>query len=245
MQHNPDMQPPMSPLREYASRRSVLDRVVGALRGLVRCGRAAARIGDPAALRNFLYTRTNFVAQMTLYGYLRTRAGTRYPELFENDRFVASTNIAKWHVWLACLSDLAVYTGGMLCRNSGASNVQVSRLMRRLIDEILAEAGTPEEAGVEYAPHAERVRTRIMHCDWSAQADGEAAFVASPSALVHWAPIVDELKALDEEIVRNSVRFRWKEIREQLRQALDAESVIAAAEPGPQAGADGRTTAGG
>jgi hypothetical protein len=44
---------------------------------------------------------------------------------------------------------------------------------------------------------------------------------------VYWAPVVEELKALDEEIVRNSVRFRWQEIRQQLRLLLDAHSVLA------------------
>ena len=48
-----------------------------------------------------------------------------------------------------------------------------------------------------------------------------------PSALVEWAPIVDELKQMDEEIVINSVRFRWQKVRQDLREALDAGSVLA------------------
>lgn len=203
-----------------------LDRVRAALRGLFRVGRREEPVRNAAALRAFLNTRASFVAQMTLYGYLRTRAGVRFPELFDDDQFVASTNIAKWHVWLACLSDLAIFAGGMVRRNSGASDADVGELMRRIVGEILAETGTPKEAGAEFAGHADRVRTRLALCNWSAQVDGDASFVESPSALVHWAPIVDDLKALDEEIVRNSVRFRWQEIRQQLRRSLDAASVM-------------------
>ena len=33
--------------------------------------------------------------------------------------------------------------------------------------------------------------------------------------------------ALDEEIVRNSVRFKWQEIRRELRAKLDADAVLA------------------
>lgn len=218
----------------------ILDRAIAALRRVFRRRRSTEPIRDAAALRAFLQTRASFVAQMTLYGYLRTRAGARFPELFDDDQFIASTNIARWHIWLACLSDLAVYAGGMVRHNSGASDADVGRLMQRLVEEILVENGTPEEAGAEYSGHAGRVRTRIALCNWGAQTDGDAPFVESPTALVHWAPIVDELKALDEDIVRNSVRFRWHEICRQLRQALDAAAVIGAAGPGERAGEDRR-----
>lgn len=182
-------------------------------------------IRDPEALRTFLQTRASYVAQMTLYGYLRTRSGVRFPELFNNDQFVESINIAKWHVWLACLSDLSAYAGGML-RRSGATDAAVKELVERLVGKILAETGTPADAGPEYAAHADRVKARLALCDWAAQADGNGPFVESPTALVYWAPIVEELKVLDEEIVRNSVRFRWNEIREQMRRALDARAVM-------------------
>lgn len=209
----------------------ILDRIAGALRRLFG-GRQREPIRDAAALRRFLHTRTTYVAQSTLYGYLRTRAGTRFVELFDDDRFVVSTNIAKWHVWLACVSDLAVYAGGLVRRNSGASNADTGRLMQQLVDGILAETGSPGEAGAEFAAHAARVRARLALCEWSAQVDGDAPFVESPEALVYWAPIVDDLKVLDAEIVRNSVRFRWNEIRRQLRETLDAASLMAAAGPG-------------
>jgi len=185
-------------------------------------------IRDAGALRDFVRTRASYVAQMTLYGYLRTRAGVRFPELFNNDEFVASVNIAKWHVWLACLSDLAAYMGGML-RRSGQPDADVGRIMQQAVAEILAETGVPADAGPEYAAHADRVRSRIALCPWSAQADGDGPFTESPGALVYWAPIVEELKVLDEEIVRNSVRFRWNEIRAQARRALDAPAIMGAA----------------
>ena len=74
--------------------------------------RRRTSITAPEALQAFLQTRASFVAQMSLYGYLRTRAGTRYPELFDSDVFVESINIAKWQVWLACLSDLSIFCRG-------------------------------------------------------------------------------------------------------------------------------------
>ncbi len=203
------------------------ERLLSPLAGFLK-RRRLQPIRDADALRAFLQTRASYVSQMTLYGYLRARAGIRFPELFENDRFVESINVAKWHVWLACLSDLAAYSGGML-RRSGATDDAVKELVLRVVGEILTETGQPADAGPEFVAHAERIKARLSLCDWAAQADGDGPFVESPSALVYWAPIVEDLKALDEEIVRNSVKFRWNEIRAQLRRALDAPAVMGTA----------------
>ena len=208
---------------------TLLGRAMAGLRYLFR-GRQVMPIRDPGALRVFINTRSSYVAQTTLYGYLRTRAGTRFPELFEDDGFVTSVNIAKWHIWLACVSDLTAYAGGMLRRNSGASDSVVGPLSCELADQILEETGTPADSGPEFGKHVERVRARLVLHDWNASIEGQASFVESPGALVFWAPIVDELKVLDAEIVRNSVRFSWNDIRRQLHHALDASAVLA--EPG-------------
>lgn len=200
-----------------------------AVRRWYRRWRRAEPIHDAGALREFLRTRASHVAQMTLYGYLRTRAGTRFPELFENDTFAVSMNIAKWHVWLACLSDLAVHAGGQLRRASGASAEEVGALVRRLVEDLLRETGTPADAGPEFPAHAQRVRARLALCEWNAGDDDGTAFVESPDAVVHWAPIVDDLKALDAEIVRNSVRYRWHEVRRDLSHNLDPAAVLASA----------------
>jgi len=209
---------------------SLFGRLAQLVRGVLGRRRRQQPIRDPAALRAFLQTRSTYVAQMTLYGYLRTRAGARFPELFENDTFVVSINVAKWHVWLACLSDLAAYAGGMLRRQGAASPAQAGAVIQRLVEEILAETGTPADAGPAFGEHAGRVRSRLALCDWEAQTDDEGPFSESPSALVQWAPVVDELKALDEQIVRNSMRFRWQEIRQQFRRAFEAQAVMAAAQ---------------
>lgn len=190
--------------------------------------RRAEPINDRAGLRRFLDTRANFVAQTSLYGYLRTRAGMIYPQLFDDDEFVKSVNVAKWHVWLACLSDLSVYAGGLLAAQSPARASTAGALVQETVAAILHDTGTPPEAGAEFAAHAERVRNRLATCDWANVTDDETPFRESPGALIHWAPIVENLKELDDEIVRNSVRFRWQGIRRDLRRDLNADAVLQA-----------------
>ena len=194
--------------------------------GAGRAGRRRA-LADPAELGTFLDTRASHIAQTTLYGYFRTRAGTRHAVLFDDDAFVVMLNRAKWQMWLACLSDLAVYAGGLLAHRSRAGPAVAGELVGRLVEEILERTGTPDDSGPLFAEGAEALRARLDGCDFSAIADDESAFTASPDALVRHAPIMPELMALDEEIVRNSVRFRWQEVRRELRAKLDADAVLA------------------
>lgn len=189
--------------------------------------RRTARITDREGLRYFLQSRASHVAQTSLYGYLRTRAGARYPELFANDAFVGSINIAKWYIWLACLSDLSVYAGGLIVHRTRTGVAEVGRLMASIVDAILATTGIPDGAGDEFSRLVQRLRARLELCDWASVSDDEMPFSESPTALVAHAPVMDELKRLDEEIVRNSVRFRWQEVRRDLRRDLDATALIA------------------
>lgn len=198
------------------------------LRSYLGLGREAPPepIATTEALARFLEKRASFVAQTSLYGYLRTRAGMRYPELFDDDPFVESINIAKWHVWLDCLSDIAVYAGSRLAQQEPRQLPRVAGMMVAVVDGVLAQAGTPPEAGGEYAAHVHRVRDRVARTDWLAVGPDAAAFTESPAGLVRWAPVVDELKQLDEEIVRNSVRFRWQEVRSDFARHLDPTALL-------------------
>ena len=190
-------------------------------------------VADRGALRGFIETRASYVAQTSLYGYLRTRAGMRYPELFTDDPFVVSLNVAKWHVWLACVSDLAVYSGGLLAAGHEGPAEAAGALIRGEVGTLLDGIGVPEDAGPEYPAHAGEVLARLAACDFAAVTDDEGPFSESPGALVTWAPIIDELKQLDQKIVRNSVRFRWQDVRRDLRAMLDVAGVMGDSPPSP------------
>lgn len=200
-------------------------RSLGDYVGLGKRGRAA-RMVDLESTRKFIETRASHVSQSTLYGYLKTRAGTRFPELFENPRMLESINIAKWQIWLACISDLTIYIGALIKRDTGLDNAKVKDLMQQITELVLNDIGLPEEAGDEFGTSRDRYMARIREMDWENIPDDETAFSASPEALVLWSPIADELKKRDEEIVENSMRFRWIEVRRSVRELLDATSIV-------------------
>ena len=182
-------------------------------------------ISSALELAEFINSRASHVAQISLYGYLRTRAGTRYPELFERDDMLSSINQAKWHIWLACVHDLALFSGRLLSSNEPDA---IRALLLEVFDSIIAQVGEPTEAGADFASSVRAVRDKIQRQDWQslAEATDAACFHSSADALFHWSPISDELKQYDEEIVRNSIRFRWQAIRQYARANIQTAELI-------------------
>ena len=182
-------------------------------------------IVDQDSLASFIATRASHVAQTSLYGYLRTRAGTRYPEMFENPDIITSINIAKWHIWLSCVSDLSVFAGQCMRQSGSIDDETISDLLPKAVRQVLDETGEPEEAGPDFVAAREKIIVRIETCDWSVERDDDTVFSASPEALFYWSPIADELKERDEAIVKNSIRYRWIEVRRSLRKLLDCDAI--------------------
>ena len=183
------------------------------------------RVTDRDSLAEFLDTRASHVAQSSLYGYLRTRAGTRFPELFENPDLLQSINIAKWHIWLACVSDLCLFSGQHLYQSGKLDESAIRKLLPEALQRILDNTGEPEEAGPDFVGARDKVVQRVGTCDWTLKRDDDTIFSQSPEALFYWSPIADELKERDELIVKNSIRFRWIEVRRGARKLLDCEAL--------------------
>jgi hypothetical protein len=208
--------------------------------------RESEPIDSLSGLSRFVSTRAAFIAQKTLYGYLKTRMGTRYPSMFEDDVFVQSINIAKMQVFAACLSDLAIFTVRRALHDAAIDSEAGDVLCRRLALHCYRRGLADNEAqaeGVEgFVPGEVQAafERRLAFFDWQDGASGADIFAESPAALVRWAPIAPELKKFDEEIVRNSVRFAWREVRSQFEKRVDGAAVAADArqelgrEPGPE-----------
>jgi hypothetical protein len=222
---------------------TLLERSAGVLRDFA--ARFAARrdngpIDSVGELERFVASRSAFVAQHKLYGYLKTRMGTRYPSMFEDDVFIQSVNIAKMHVFAACLSDLTVHAVAAATAGSTLTGDERTELARQCY-----HAGIDDNR--DHAPDGAETRwrkafdARLDDIHWENMAAGGNAFSESPKALFRGAPIADELKRYDGEIIRNSVVFAWAEHIRALRRRLAPEAVVAdwrtrgGASPGPDA----------
>ncbi len=207
---------------------SVGEKVAGFLSNvasLFGVGRDTGPVDNVGSLEEFVATRSAYIAQKTLYGYVKTRMGIRYVAMFENKAIIASLNIAKVEVVAACLSDLTVYAVANALHASGAGSDAYRALARHCYAAGLRR--NTDDAPEPFSAQAaiDEFETRLAMTDWQDGARQPENFTRSPPALYKWAPIEDKLKKFDREIVENSVKFAWRDIREQFQKRLKASAV--------------------
>ena len=168
-------------------------------------------------LINFIDSRAAFVSQITLYTYVKARAGTQYPKLFENADFLTSLKMARWHIYGAAVCDLTLFAAAQMRVHGGLSNDAAEHFAASILDDILPNYPQDDIADDQFAAMCARGKQRAAIADWSDIAVGPAAFQSSSDAVFRWAPIADELKYDDEEILRNSIHLRWIGVRRDLK----------------------------
>ena len=170
-----------------------------------------------------------FVSQVSLYTYIKTRAGTQWPKLFEDKTYLVSMKIARWHIFGAAVADLALYLGAMMVKRNAATPEQALKISENVITSILNDYDQDDIPQKDFKAMMKDGLARCQKADWLDLAEGPNAFQSSADALIRWTPIADELKELDEEIVRNSIHMRWINVRRDIKDTLDADAVMASA----------------
>ena len=176
-------------------------------------------------LFDFIDSRAAFVSQVTLYTYVKARAGTQFPKLFQNDDFLTSLRIARWHVYGAAICDLGLFAIAQLKRDGGLNDKAAQELAIEMLDGILLDYDQDDIGSKDFAAMGDTGKQRAAFANWDSIADGPAAFQSSSDAVFRWAPIADELKCDDEEIVRNSIHLRWIGVRRDLKDVFQHAAI--------------------
>ena len=178
-------------------------------------------------VEHFVATRSALITQKKLYGYLQERMGLNYPKMFADEQYALSIRFAAMHVFAAALADMTVHAVAHIGA-AGRLDVEEHRRMARSCyhSGITANAGHLSDTHDPDAWYA-RFDERLDNTLWDNIPAGASAFIESPEALIRWAPISDEYKELDRDIVENSIRFAWNEVLSDFRSRLDAASVVA------------------
>ena len=161
-------------------------------------------ISSKEDLQNFVQERAAHVTQTTLYGYLRTRIGTRYHLMLDDEKYSGSINIAKWNIYMAALSDLTLYVFSYLINQKNLKQNDAEEIFISIIKKELKN-GLDEKL---FDITKKNFVLRLNTTDWN-KFYLEKPFKNSGLALYSWSPIADELKVLDKEIVLNSIKLKW------------------------------------
>jgi hypothetical protein len=167
-------------------------------------------------LENFIQSKSAWVTQVTLYGYLKTRMGTRYVLHFENDKFMGSVNLAKWNIYAVALQDLTFFTFSYLKANLNYQDtVKAKEIFLKILDDETTNK-MPLDI-IEEAKH--NFDERLKNINWDTYFQ-DLPFNTSALSLYKWAPIADELKTLDRKIVLNSVILKWDTVKKEFKERI-------------------------
>jgi len=169
-------------------------------------------INSKEDLQNFVQERSAHVTQTTLYGYLKTRIGTRFAIMVEDEKFSNSINIAKWNIYVAAISDLTLYVFSYLIDKKNLKQNDAEEIFINIINNELKnglDEKIYENAKKEFILRSRNVNWKRFHM--------ENPFKDSGLALYNWSPIVDELKVLDKEIVLNSIKLKWNLVENEFK----------------------------
>ena len=174
------------------------------------------KIDNFDALEDFIQTKSAWVTQVTLYGYLKTRMGTRYVLHFENDVFMSSVNLAKWNIYAVALQDLTFFTFSYLKKNFSYNEVEKAKeIFLKILDDEISN-----KMPLDIIENAKKsFDERLQHINWDLYHD-DLPFNPSALSLYKWAPIAEDLKTLDRKIVLNSVILKWDIVKKEFKERI-------------------------
>ena len=174
------------------------------------------KIANLDELEDFIQSKSAWVTQVTLYGYLKTRMGTRYVLHFENDKFMASVNLAKWNMYAVALQDLTFFTFSYLKTNLNYQDVDKAKeIFLKILDD-----ETTNKMPLDIIEEAKKnFNERLQSINWNTYYN-DLPFNPSALSLYKWAPIDDELKKLDRKIVLNSVILKWDIVKKEFNERI-------------------------
>ena len=164
-------------------------------------------------VKTFIQEQSAQVTQMTLYGYLKTRMGAKHVIMFEDKDFLRSINIAKWQIYGISLIDCTFFCFSFLYKEK---NFLKTDQANQIFFEIL---NTEKAGGMDieaYNNSTKEFNLRFSEVNWETYYNNNP-FVKSSEALYNWAPVADELKKLDKQIVLNSMILKWNNIQKDFK----------------------------
>ena len=184
--------------------------------GLFRAFIPKSKIKDLDELESFIQSKSAWVSQVTLYGYLKTRMGTRYVLHFENDKFMGSVNLAKWNMYSVALQDLTFFTFSKLKADFNYQEMKnAEEIFFKILDDETSNKMPQDIIEEAKKNFVERMRT----INWNTY-HNDLPFNPSAWSLYKWAPIADELKNLDRKIVLNSVILKWDVVKKEFAERI-------------------------
>jgi hypothetical protein len=169
-------------------------------------------INSKEDLKNFIQERSAHVTQTTLYGYIKTRVGSRYAMMFEDEVFIKSINLAKWNIYMDALTDCTFYVFSYLVDKKNLKQNDAEEIFLKIIENE-KKNGLGDKL---FEDSKLKFNQRKQEIDWK-KYHQDNPFKESGLSLYKWSPIAENLKILDKIIVLNSIKLKWNLVENEFK----------------------------
>ena len=183
------------------------------------------QIDEIESLMSFVSSRSSYMTQVSLYGYLKARAGTSYVSLIKDPIFTSSMKTARNHIFFACLTDLTLHVLKTIHTQKQENFQNIDPLALHFFTQTLAKAPQEVFESLKREEVILNFEKHLRNHNWKDTDNPHDFFSGSRSALLKWAPVVEEFKILDEEIVSNSIHFKWLRVCQEFEKLIDFEKI--------------------
>ena len=120
-------------------------------------------------------------------------------------------------LYASCIADLAFYVINEHCLND-IQGKTVQFILSNLVNEVFSFAKDDENLLKEFNEIKKQCEEQLKVL--KSDAIAHKLFTMSSDTFFRWAPMAEEFKVEDEEIMRNSIHFRWIEVRREVRERI-------------------------
>jgi len=170
-----------------------------------------------------------FLAQGSIYSYLRARTLLAGPKLFGNDDFVFALEICKWEAFASATQDLIIILEGDLRDMDLGDRSRLPDTLIELYETTLGLEKVPDHrADKGWADLVARFRPRIAEAVNNPPRTADEISPGTARIIMQHAPVEDPIRASDLPMVQNNLAFRFVDYKRRMRRDFDYPAVAAA-----------------
>ncbi|MCG6121785.1 MAG: esterase [Microvirga sp.] len=170
-----------------------------------------------------------YLAQGSVYSYLRARTGMAGPRLFQDEGFAFALDICKWEGFACAAQDLILILEGDLRDRPLGPREGLEDALVALYEAALAREPAPAHRADEgWSDVVAEFRGRLADALAAPPRKAEEISGATARRLMRHAPVEEAIRVSDIGMVLNNVAFRFVDYKRRMREDIDYDAVAGA-----------------
>ncbi|TVR11508.1 MAG: esterase [Salinarimonadaceae bacterium] len=203
-----------------AARRRVAETLTGVER---------TRATDWDGLAEAIRSGAAYLAQGSVYSYLRARTGMAGPRLFQDEGFAFALDICKWEGFACAAQDLILILEGDLRAMDLGPRDRLEESLVALYEAALAREPAPAHRAKQgWSDVIAEFRLRLADALAAPPRKAEDISAATARRLMQHAPVEEAIRVSDIGMVLNNVGFRFVDYKRRMREDIDYPAIAAA-----------------